>query len=136
MGYVTRHRVAMTVTATGGAAQAFYTSAVLSGEIQAIRYTRATSSGISTGAHFTITADQSGLTLLTATATGDVTWYPRAAAMDTSAAQLGMTSAATPPMVPVMIPLAAERAKINVTSGGTASNGGLSGTIDFYIDGV
>ena len=126
----------MSVTSSGGAVQNFYSSAALSGQVEAIKYSRATASGISTGAHFTITAEQSGLTILTATATGDVTWYPRDGAMNTSAVALGFSSGAAPPMVPVKIPLAQERMKVAVSSGGTGSGGGLGGTIDLYLSGI
>ena len=136
MSYITRHRVALLATTSGGAVQNFFTSAVLSGQVEAIKYTRATASAIATGAHITITAEFSGLTILTATATGDVTWYPRAGAMDTSAVALGFSSGAAPPIVPTMIPLAQERMKIALSSAGTASNGGLAATVDLYLSGV
>ena len=135
MAYVSRHRINATVTATGGAAQSFYSPSVLQGHIEAIRYQPATASGISTAAHISITGEQSGIEVLTATATGIVTWYPRAGAMNTSAVALGYSSGAAPPMVPALIPVANERLKVTFTSGGTASAGGLRGTLDLYLSG-
>jgi hypothetical protein len=137
VAYITRVRIEATVTATGGASQAFYTPAVISGLIEAVAYAPATTSGISTNAHVTIThGGISAVTILTATATGAVMWYPRVAAQNVSATALGYTSAATPPMIPTRIPVGGERLRVEVSSAGTASNGGLRGTFDFYIAGA
>ncbi len=137
MPYVRRIRTNLAVTATGGAAQSFYSSGVLSGHVETIRYVPGTS-GISTVAHIAISAEQSGLSILDCSATGPFTYYPRAKANDTAT---GFFSAATRAGavlgVPVQIPLAQERLKITVTSGGAASAavGGLTATLDLYLSG-
>ncbi len=143
MSIVKKLQVAATVTATGGASQAFFTNPIVGGQIESIRYRRgavltsaATTSGIATGAHVTITGAITGVTIITATATGDVTWYPRAAAMDVSGGAIGYSSAATPPPIPVPISIAEERLKIEVTSGGAASNGGLHSIFEIYYTGM
>ena len=97
---------------------------------------RATASGLSTAAGLLVTAERSGLVLLDATATGDRTWYPHAQAEDSSGIGLGYTSAATPPIIPTKVPVAAERIKVQVASGGSASAGdGLKGTLHLYMSG-
>lgn len=126
----------MVVTASGGATQGFNTSSIANGLLQAITYRRATASGLSTAGHITITGAISGLELLSVTTTGaagvTVTYYPRAAAQDTSGVTLGFTSAATPPMIPQMIPVD-EALRAVVSSGGTGSGGGVMGTLNFYV---
>ena len=67
MAFVKRIRTSLSVTATGGAAQTFYTSAVLAGHIEALRFT---SGSMSTNAHLAVTAENSGLSILDCTATG------------------------------------------------------------------
>ncbi len=139
MGYINRVRIPLAVTTSGGASQTFYSSRLaFGGLIEALQYTPATASGISTAANITLTAEQSGLTIWTATATGAVTRYPRAAAQDVSGGQLGYTSAATPPPIPVRIPVGQEALKVVVSSGGTGSGGagGVKGTLDIYLSGV
>jgi len=142
MGYVTRHRIAATVTATGGGAQTFYTPETLSGELLSVRYRRGTpsvtTSGIASGAKLVFTGEALGTPLLTITTASSsaASYYPRAYAMDTSGVQLGYSSAGTPPGIPVPIPLAQERIKVVVTSGGQASNGGTRVVLDFWVDGV
>jgi hypothetical protein len=140
MSFITREQLAVSVTATGGASQAFY-SAVHNGHLEAVRYRRGTptttASGISTAAKIVLTGAETGLPLLTiATASADaMNFYPRAGAQDTSGGALGYTSAATPPSIPQLIPLGNERIKIEVTSGGAASNGGLRGVFDLFFSG-
>lgn len=136
--YVKRIRTILAVTATGGAAQSFYSSAVLSGHVEAVRYVRG-SSGISTDAHLALSAEQSGLSILDCSATGNVTYYPRAKANDTGVGIFGgATGAGAVVGVPVQIALAQERLKVTVTSGGAASGavGGLTATLDLYLSGA
>jgi len=140
MGYIRRHRINATVTATGGGAQTFYTEKIAGGGyVESIVYQKATVSGFSTAGHITITAEKSGAEIWNATTTGTsgvvVAYYPRARAQDTSAVALGFTSAATPPVIPVRIPVADEAIKIVASSGGTASNGGVRFTLDLYVSG-
>lgn len=141
MGYLQRIRVNATVTASGGSSQTFYTSNLAyGGYLEAVVYTKATASGFSTAGHLTITAANSGLELLNVTTTGTsgtAVWYfPRGKAEDTSHVQMGYTSAATPPAIPVNLPISAEPIKIVASSGGTASNGGVRFTLDFYVSGA
>lgn len=145
MTYIKRNRVLATVTATGGGAQTFYSNQVMGGFVEAIRYTRgipvtttaliSSASGFATNAHLAITAEQSGLSIWDGTATETNTWYPRAAVINTTNGVLGFTSAATPPPLVDKIPVAQERVKIVVSSGGSASNGGTRAIFDFYISG-
>lgn len=138
--YIKRHRVNLNVSVSGGASQAFYSDLIQGGGfVEAVQYNQGTVSGISTAAHITITAERSGLTIWTATATGTpITRYPHAIAQDVSGGNLGYTSAATPPGVPCKIPVAQERMKVEVTSAGTIVGGTnvLTGTIDLYLSGV
>lgn len=129
MTYLRRYRMDATVTATGGAAQSFYTPRV-NGYLEAIYYkhgtTGATASGLSTAGNFTVTAEQSSNVLLNCTATGIRAFYPRANIESSAGATIaGFTR----------FPVADERIKVTFSSAGAASAGGLRGTIDFYIDG-
>ena len=137
MGYIERHRVALPASVSGGATQGFFTSRAVAGFVEAIRYTRATASALSTVAGLVITGERSGIVILDATATGDGrTWYPHGQAEDVSGIGLGFTSAATPPLVPRKIPVANERIKVEVASAGTASTVFSSGNfLDLYISG-
>ncbi len=121
MVYVTRHTLYATATTSGAGAQSFFTPDVINGQVEAIVYRRgstaATTSGLSTGAKIVMTGEQTGIPVLTiATASGDAMYfYPRAYLQDTSGGVLGLTSAASPPGQPGLIPLAGERVKIVVT---------------------
>jgi len=144
MAFVNFVRVAATVTATGGASQAFFSDrSIVGGYIESIVYRRGavttattTTSGISTAAHINIRGALSGTPIFDGTATGDVTWYPRAAAMGTTGNTLGYSSAATPPVIPVPIPIVNERIRVEFTSGGAASAGGVHSIIDILYSGV
>lgn len=128
MTYVSRHRINATVTSTGGAAQVFYTP-VINGYLEAIVYKRGTTgttaSGISTNAHFTVTAGESSNVLLSCTATDARAFYPRMNLESTAGATVAGFG---------RFPIAQERIKVEVTSGGTASNGGVRGVFDFYVE--
>lgn len=135
---VLRSRILATVTATGGATQTFFTSDLHAGaEILAIRFRRGTTattaSGFSTNAHISIAGEQSGIGILEATATDDVTWYPRGYAVSTGNIPLGFSSNETSARVPVPIPVAGERIRVIVSSAGAASGGGVRGIFDFYL---
>ena len=139
MPYVNRRRVQLTVTTTGGTSQAFYsTGQLLYGLVESLVYTRATASAISTNAKIIVTGEKSGITLWTATATGDVTRYPRVQAQDVSGGGLYFsTSVVAISYQPVPIPLGDERLKVEISSGGAASGGnGLKATLDLYISGI
>ena len=140
MAYVRRLRVNATVTATGGAAQTFYTDQIQGGFLESIVYQKATASGFSTAGNLTITAEQSGLSLLNVTATGaagvPVAYYPRAAAQSPLAGTYSpATGAGAVVGFPEKIPLSDEAIKIVASSGGTASNGGVRFALDFYVSG-
>ena len=139
--YIKRHRVALDVSVSGGASQAFYSDYIQGGGfVEAVQYNQGTVSGISTAAHITITAERSGLTIWTATATGTpITRYPHAQAQKVSGVGLyNSTSVVDISMIPTKIPVAQERIKVEVTSAGTIVGGTnvLTGTIDLYISGV
>ena len=139
MGYINRVRIALAVTSSGGASQTFYSSMIVNGGlVEAVQYTKAAASNISTNANILLTAANSGLTIWDGTATDTVTRYPRGAAHNTTGGALGYTSAATPPAIPVRIPIGQEPFKVVVTSGGTGSGGagGVKGTLDIYLSGV
>ena len=89
--------------------------------------TGTTASGISTNANITVQTDQSSNVMLTGTATESRTFSPR---MNIESS-LGATVAGFS-----RFPVANERIKVQFTSGGTASNGGLRAVIDLYLDGV
>lgn len=146
MAFVKRVRTILTVTATGGAAQTFYSSAALAGLVQAVRYMAgpatapSTAAGsISTDAHLALSAELSGVNILDCSATASgVTYYPRGRANNTGS---GIYSPATGAGAgvgwPVEIPLGQERLKIVVSSGGAASGTtGLLGAVDLYIEGA
>lgn len=139
---ITRHTMNVVATTSGGASQVYFSPSILSGLIHAIDYKRGTSgttaSGVASGAKVVFTGAETGIPILTiATASGDnhMYFYPRAYAQDASGAQLGLTSAATPPGFPQFIPIANERLRMEITSGGNCSNGGLRCTVNVYIDG-
>ena len=139
MTYITRHRILATVTATGGATQAFYTNVINGGYLEAIVYKRGTTgtttSGISTAAHITVQTDQSSNVMLTCTATESRTFYPRFAQQNTSGEAIPYASGVTPAYIPDKFPVAQERVKVEFSSAGTASNGGVRAVIDLYLSG-
>lgn len=149
MAFVKRIRTLFGVTATGGAAQSFFTSSVLSGTVQAVRFlngaatapsTAAAANPLATTAHLAIVAEQSGLNILDCTTTASgVTYYPRDVAKSTTGALFGGTSGAGAVVgVPVPIPVANERVKFTISSAGAASGvvGGLQAAVDLYLEGA
>ena len=133
MSYVEHFRSSYTATATP---QNFNTSFVANGLVESIVVTKTTASAFSASGNLTIAGAISGLVYLNVTATGTtgsvVPYFPRAAAQTTGAVALGYTSAATPPSIPVQMPVA-EAFQIRTTSGmgGAAASGRF--TLDFYI---
>ena len=135
MAYVRRLSLAVTATVSGGAAQTWVTGKV-NGYIEAIRLVNGATQPATT-AHLTITGQQSGISILnvTATASGNVTYFPRARAVDTSNITLGEAAGASAPIA-CYIPVADEGLSIVGTSMGTVSgNGGRQATFHFYISG-
>lgn len=136
MPFVRRVSLAATATTSGGNAQTWHTG-VVNGYISAIRLVNGATQP-STACHYTITGEQSGISLLncTATASGNITYYPRGRAVDTSNTIYGEAAGASAP-TPVLIPIADERIRVVGTSMGTVSgNGGRQFTIHFYVDGA
>lgn len=129
MTYLRRHQQSLLVTATGGAAWSTYTP-VMNGYVEAISYrngtTGTTASGISTDANLTLTNEHSSQVILNDTATGIRTFYPRHSIEDVAGATVAGFD---------RFAVADERIKIQVSSAGTASAGGLRGTLTFYLDG-
>ena len=140
MSFITRHRIAATVTASGGASQAYYTSAVVNGYLVGIVVSKPLTSGVSTGANILITDADSSQVLLNVTSTNAtnsiVSYYPRALTQTNAGALLGAaTGAGAVVGIPDRLAIAEERIKVQFTSAGTASAGGLRATLDFYIEG-
>lgn len=137
MPFIERFRTTLTVTATGaGATWSVNSTFVANGLMEAIVITKPAAAALSTAGRLTITGAISGIELLNVTTTGAtgsvVSYYPRAAAQNTSNVALGYTSAATPPSIPVRIPLA-EPIKFHTTSGSTADGVAVTSIVDFYI---
>lgn len=137
---ITRYTMNVTATTSGGASQVYYSGAVLSGLVYAIDYKRGTSgttaSGVASGAKVVFTGAKTGIPILTvATASGDnhMYFYPRAYAQDASGTLVGTVGASS--VWPTLIPLANERLRMEITSGGACSNGGLHATVNIYLDG-
>ena len=125
MSYIARH-VLEIVTDSSGDATAF--TPHVDGIIQAIRYI---DGDFDTGGTITITADKSGLDVLAvANTSADGTYYPRAAAQNTTAGELNYGSATGAP-IPTGIPVAGESLKVVVANGGDSA----SGTLHFYVEG-
>lgn len=149
MAFVKRVRTLFSVTATGGAAQSFFTGSVLSGTVQTVRFlngpstapsTAAAANPLATTARLLITAEQSGLTILDCTTTASgVTYHPRDVAKSTTGGLYsGATGTGSVLGYPVTIPVANERVKFTITSGGAASGvaGGLQAAVDLYLEGA
>jgi len=137
---LTRYTMNVVATTSGGASQVYYSGSVLSGLIHARDYKRGTSgttaSGVASGAKVVFTGAKTGIPILTiATASGDnhMYFYPRAFAQDASGTQLGTVGASS--VIPQFIPIAGERLRMEITSGGNCSNGGLRATVNVYLDG-
>ena len=141
MGYIRRHRVFTPVSTSGGASHAFFTSGHVQGFIEAIGIRKASASAVSSNARYTITAELSSQVILAVTATGTtaslVFYYPRAQAQNVSGlALLGVSTADASGIWPVQIPVAQERVKIDITSGGAASGVFTTNNyVDLYISG-
>ena len=139
----TRHRINATVTASGGASQAWYTPRIQSGGyIESIVFQNGntnSASGISTAGHITIRGGESSQLFLSVTTTGAtgsvVTWFPRGAAVDASGALYSPATGAGAVLgFPQHFTLAQEPIKIEVTSAGVASAGKFF-RLDIYVRG-
>lgn len=121
-----RHEVSVTTTAGGAATE--YTP-IVSGVIHAIRYVPDGSSPLDTGFDATITADVSGLPIITVTNGGvsALSLYPRAA--EATVANAAGLYAGGGEAVLVPIPVSNERVKIVIAQGGNTK----SGTFHVYV---
>lgn len=126
---VKKHTVAITSAADGTATA--YTP-VVSGYLRAIAYVPHASTPLDTGADVTITANTSGLALLTITnlGTAALSIHPRAATVGVT--NLAALYAAGGAAVNTEIPVADEAIKMVVAQGGDAK----SGTFYLYVDGA
>jgi hypothetical protein len=124
MAYVRRHVV--TIVTDGSGDGTGYTDA-LNGFVHAIRYAK---TDYADGVDFTITAETSGIAVLTTSASNAAaTFHPRAATVDTANAASLYAAAGT--TVNALIPVADERLKIVVAQGGATK----TGTFHVYVGG-
>lgn len=126
---VKKHTVAIT-TAADGSATAY--TPVVSGYLRAIAYVPHASTPLDTNADVTITANTSGLALLTITNIGlsALSIHPRAATVGVT--NVAALYAAAGTAVNTEIPVADEAIKVVVAQGNSAK----SGTFYVYVDGV
>lgn len=143
MSPISRIRVTCNVTASGGAAQSFYSSMLQNGGyVESVVVAKPDASGIGTSANITVVCENSSQVILNCSATGStaggiVTYTPRNILTNTLNAPLGPTTGAGMALgFPDKIPVGAgERIKTTFSSAGSASAGGKSATVDFYISG-
>lgn len=117
---MTREVVTVTVDASGNATA--YTGQV-TGFVRAIRYVTDGTSPLDTGGDVTITADASGLPILTITniGTSAASYAPQQAVVSVANAAALYAAAGTAVTAP--IPVSAERIKLVVAQGGDAKTG-------------
>ncbi len=112
-------------TTTSGGAATVYTDEPVTGNVLEIRYDYGDAA---TGATITVTGEESGKAILTITnaGTGDLSWRPRQGIHPVANATAGslLTYDATR-LIYEFIPIAAERIKIVVASGGDTKSGQL-----------
>lgn len=125
---VVKHTVAVTTDASGDSTDLTPTT---SGHVVAVRYVPDGGSPLDTGADITITAQASGLPIITITnlGTSATQFYPRAATVDVAGAASLYAAAGEP--VETRIPVADEAIQVVTANGGNA----LSGTFYLYIEG-
>lgn len=119
MAYIERHAVSIDVASGSGTG---FTPPV-SGHVLAIRYVPDATAPYATGFDATITAEVSGLPIITVTdgGTSALSLYPRAATV--SVANAAAVYADGGEAVNAPIPVAGERVKIVIAEGGTAKTG-------------
>lgn len=119
MAYVQREVVDITTDAGGDGTG--YTG-VVTGRVLAIRYVADGTNPYANTADFTVTAEASGLSVVTVTnESGSNTYYPRAATVSTANAAALYAAGGT--AVNDCIPVAQERVKIVVAQGGNTKTG-------------
>lgn len=120
MAFVKRHVVDITTDGSGDGTG--YTSEPVTGFVQAIRYVKDGTTPYSNGVDVTVTAESSGLAIVTLTdLNATATSYPRAATSDVAGAASLYASGGV--AVNDKIPVADERVKIVVASGGATKTG-------------
>ena len=119
MAHFIRHVVDITVNSSGDGTG--YTD-IADGFIHSIRYVADGTNPYANTADFTVTAEQSGAAVITATnVSASATYYPRAATVDVSNAASLYAAAGT--AVNDRIPVAGERVQIVIAQGGTSKTG-------------
>jgi hypothetical protein len=115
-----RFEVAIAVDASGNGTGF---TPIATGSVQAIRYVPDASTPYATGVDITVTAEVSGLPIVTITDAGTVALqvYPRAAVV--SVANAAALYAAGGTAITDKIPIAGERIKIAVAQGGVSTSG-------------
>jgi len=129
---IERHRVVVTIAGGAGAGTGYTPAIIPGGRVVAIRYTKPGAGGFDNGVDFDVTAEDSGLVIWdedNVNASADR--YPRAAVQTTLGAASLYAAGGTAVVDLAGIPVAAERVKIAVGSGG--SNGNY-GTFDVYVE--
>lgn len=129
MSYLSRYRMSVTCSAS---VATYQTPSVIGGYLEAIRYTKASASGLATGAtvYFTAISDIDAIDTsaahdvlkFTGTSASQIL-FPRRENQSTAGASAGLGAA--------RIPLAGDSLKLVVESGG--ANG--RGTFDVYVEG-
>lgn len=132
---VDHYRSSFVVTSTAGT-QNFNTSFVANGMLESIVITKAGASFFNSSGNITVAGALSGHVYMNVTATGAsgsiVSYFPRAVAQSTAGVALGYTSAATPPGIPVLMPVG-EAFQLRTTSGVLAAGASGRFTVDFYV---
>ena len=136
---IQRITIDATVTASGGATQAFGTSYLMyGGYLEAVIFRNGTASGFSTAGHLSVRCGDSSQSMLEVTTTGAsgtvVSYYPRAKVVDASGALLGpATGAGAVVGLPGYFPIGQERIIAEVSSGAAGTSAGKHFSIDFYV---
>lgn len=128
MSWITRHVVDVTTNGSGDGTG--YSSVPVAGAIHTIRYVADGSAPFDNTADVTVTAETSGLTILTVTnLAATATWMPRPPVQDEAAADALFAAGGTKLRDRAVV--AQERVKVVVAQGGATK----SGRFHVYIEG-
>ena len=123
MSYFTRAAVTVNTSSDGTATA--YSTAALTGYVQAVRLS--TDTTLTSSGRATITAERSGLAILTSSGLDAAfTSYPRAVVVDTNQTGLYYSTGSTGAPIQTLIPLAQERIKVEISIGGGTKTGGFT----------